>query len=205
MNQFQQKITIIFVQHFKVFFLLTILIVFGLGYFLFVKQFYLELKENRKKLIDLKQNELISKAKDLKNLKILKEEYQKLEGLEVQKLMAILPFKKNVPDLFKELENITQKSGVTLLSLDIIEGGAIDILNTSGNENEIKATEISKIESKNLKSLDISTEIGGLNYYTLKVFLNNLEKNIRLIDVISFNFSPNEKSQKINLRTYYLE
>ncbi|MFH1838076.1 MAG: type 4a pilus biogenesis protein PilO [Candidatus Kuenenbacteria bacterium] len=196
MNRFQQKIAIIFVQNFKIFLILTILIIFGLGYFLFVKQFYSELKEKRKELGDFKQNILITKKKQLDDLKILKKEYQKLEGLEVQKLLVILPFQKNIPDLFKQIEDITQKSGVTLLSLDIAEGGAMDISN---------AKEISLPENKNLKALNISAEIGGIDYFTLKVFLNNLEKNIRLIDVISFDFNSSKKTQKINLRTYYLE
>jgi hypothetical protein len=210
MNQFQQKITIIFIQNFKIFFILTILIIFGLGYFLFVKQFYSKTKEKEQELKNFSQNILIKK-KQLDALKILKEEYQKLEGLEIQKLLVILPFKKNIPDLFKQIEDITQKSGVTLLSLNITEGGVIDILNVDKNKivkNNPSADEKKEIfstENKNLKSLNISIEIGGVDYFTLKVFLNNLEKNIRLIDVISFDFDSSQKFQKMNLRTYYLE
>ncbi|MBI4653033.1 type 4a pilus biogenesis protein PilO [Candidatus Kuenenbacteria bacterium] len=207
MNQFQQKIAIIFVQNFKIFLVLTILIIFGLGYFLFVNQFYSELQEKRKELDNFSQNVLTIKKKQLDTLKTFKKEYQKLEGLEVQKLLVILPLKKNIPDLFKQIEDITQKSGLTLLSLDITEGGVVDILNANENKtakNETKK-EISSAENKNLKSLNISIEIGGVDYFTLKVFLNNLEKNIRLIDVISFDFGSSEKSQKMNLRTYYLE
>ncbi|MEK7166815.1 MAG: type 4a pilus biogenesis protein PilO [Patescibacteria group bacterium] len=196
MNKFQQKITVIFVQNFKLFLILTILVILGLGYFLFVKQFYLELKEKIKELKNFKQNVLITKKKQLDDLKIFKKEYQKLEGLEVQKLITILPFKKDMPELFKQIEDITQKSGVTLLSLDIADGGIM-------NASDTKETSLS--EGKSLKALNISAEVGGMDYYTLKVFLNNLEKNIRLIDVISFDFSLNDKSQKINLRTYYLE
>ncbi|MEK9130276.1 MAG: type 4a pilus biogenesis protein PilO [Patescibacteria group bacterium] len=210
MNQFQQKITIMFVQNFKFFVILTIMVVFGAGYFFFVKQSFFELKEKREKLINMGQNELTAKTKELKELKILKNEYQKLEGLEVQKLIAILPFKKNIPDLFRELENLTQKSGVSLLSLDITEGETIDDINLDENK-KIKET-IQKIENgtslseiKNLKSLNIAMEIGGINYYIFKIFLNNLEKNIRLMDVNSFNFDLNKKSQKIMLKTYYLE
>ncbi len=210
MNQFQQKIIIMFVQNFKFFVILTIMVVFGAGYFFFVKQSFFELKEKREKLINMGQNELTAKTKELKELKILKNEYQKLEGLEVQKLIAILPFKKNIPDLFRELENLTQKSGVSLLSLDITEGETIDDINLDENK-KIKET-IQKIENgtslseiKNLKSLNIAMEIGGINYYIFKIFLNNLEKNIRLMDVNSFNFDLNKKSQKIMLKTYYLE
>ena len=210
MNKFQQKITIMFVQNFKFFVILTIMVVFGAGYFFFVKQSFFELKEKREKLINMGQNELTAKTKELKELKILKNEYQKLEGLEVQKLIAILPFKKNIPDLFRELENLTQKSGVSLLSLDITEGETIDDINLDENK-KIKET-IQKIENgtslseiKNLKSLNIAMEIGGINYYIFKIFLNNLEKNIRLMDVNSFNFDLNKKSQKIMLKTYYLE
>jgi len=200
MNQFRQKITIIFVQYFKPLIFLMVLIIFGLGYSLFIKPSLLELKENRNNLINLKQNELIAKGKELKDLKILKKEYQKLEGLEVQKLIAIVPFEKNIADLFKELENLTQKSGVSLLSLDIAEGETIEIINFDKNKDE---TSLAK--SKNFKSLNISMEVGGLNYFTLKVLLNNLEKNIRLMNVNSFGFNLSNKSQKINLKTYYLE
>lgn len=158
-------------------------------------------------------------------IKQLDEEYQgNIEDL--QKLVAFLPNKEELPSLLVQLESLASANGLIMESVDFTEvskqkatAGQSKISSESGeiastktkNEQlaqeevtpEVVAAEPYKILSVNLQL------IGGYNSF--KNYLRAVEKNLRLMDVVSFNFSTQAGqttvqtifSFRININVYY--
>ncbi|NCC71661.1 hypothetical protein EOM09_08875 [bacterium] len=49
----------------------------------------------------------------------------------------------------------------------------------------------------------VEVELSDVNYQSLKQFLNIVENNLRIMDIYSLNFDPENKSVKAQIITYY--
>lgn len=86
--------------------------------------------------------------------------------------------------MMTEIEGIIKSNGFIVSSIGITDGGAV-----AGFENT-------------LGSYKTSIAITGANYEIFKRFLGELENNLRMIDVISLNFTP-DGGASFEIQTYY--
>lgn len=141
-----------------------------------------------------KINELESKKSNLAQIEKVYDSYKKISQEEIEKLSIMLPPEKDVPSLFIEMEALAKESGLALNSIDVAQAGAVSI--TAGVA-EGSAT-------LNMKKLNINLKIQGIDSYDrLKLFLGNVEKSIRILDLNSLSYSPAQDSYSISLVTYY--
>lgn len=141
-----------------------------------------------------KINELESKKSNLAQIEKVYDSYKKISQEEIKKLSIMLPPEKDVPSLFIEMEALAKESGLALNSIDVAQAGAVSI--TAGVA-EGSAT-------LNMKKLNINLKIQGIDSYDrLKLFLGNVEKSIRILDLNSLSYSPAQDSYGISLVTYY--
>lgn len=135
-----------------------------------------------REIILRQQKEIISRIE-----KIGKEIEENKEN--VNKLDLLLPKKRTVPDLIASIEAIAGNSGVVLEELSFSE------TSTLGEEFE---------------KLVANLTLNG-SYETFLKFLDSLEKNIRIADLIDFSVARKSQteSQELNFRlrfnTYYLK
>ncbi|MBU4482454.1 hypothetical protein KKC16_03330, partial [Patescibacteria group bacterium] len=54
-----------------------------------------------------------------------------------------------------------------------------------------------------LKEIKIDIKLSGSGYLNLKNLVELLEKNLRIFDIESFEYSPEKSDIELNLRTYY--
>jgi hypothetical protein len=102
----------------------------------------------------------------------------------VEKVSAVITGPKNSDEILVALETMANESGIDLSSIEMGQG------KSEG-----------KYEVINLK-------IGGAStYWSIQSFLNKMEKNTRLFDVIKVNLSDTGIGVRFNLETnvYYLE
>jgi len=151
---------------------------------------------------------LPAKAKELELLAQYNTKINDLESLAAQVesqnsrsmelLRQILPTQANVPELIAQLDALTKKSGFFIGNLGITESmGGFDK----------KASTSATTQGTNLRLLNITLTLSGGDYASFKVLLDNIEKNVRLLDVNSVSFSTNEGTSGgylLNLKTYYL-
>lgn len=164
----------------KILILIIPLIILGLSYLCLLKPKYTKLQTTGGLTLKNLKSSLETKEDYLENLKSLKISYNNLSTEEKDKLEQILPVKKDIPNLFVHFQNLVNLQGLKLAAISFTE------------EN---------LEGK-VKTLDINLDLRGGNYQILKSFLANLEKDVKIVDVVSINFA--KEGYNLKLKTYYL-
>lgn len=130
------------------------------------------------------QKKYQDKNQELAGLKGLKVDYANLADSE-KKILEALPSEKDLPGLFVQLESLANKNNVSLVNV------------------EIAAEEKKSNDRLHKLTVNIATDSG--DYFALKNFLADAEKNLRLMDVKAINFEPASKAFNLSLNVYYYE
>ncbi|MBT5337932.1 type 4a pilus biogenesis protein PilO [Candidatus Falkowbacteria bacterium] len=140
-------------------------------------------------LIEKKQQTLDIKEQELNQLKSIKVSYEDLEDSS-KKILQVLPDERDLPSVFVQLEALAYKHNLFLSTVDIAAE------QSTGEEKRKK----DKVE---LHKLVINLSLSGGDYFTLKNFLNDVENNLRLLDIRSIVYSPEGNTYNISMNTYY--
>ncbi len=139
-----------------------------------------------------KEQTLASKQKTWEDLKELEENYNRAK-VKVKDIPDVLPKEEEIPELLIQLEALAKENNMGLASINVIPGA--------------------ETEEALYKSLNISIGVAG-SYSNLKKYLDSVEKNMRIMDVTSIDFSATPVveegpldifSYTVNMRTYYIE
>lgn len=202
----EQRINMFLVRYFKWLVVLFVLIVFISSYIFLIKPKYQKItqlvganKISREQKY-LERKEYLAGIKDLINI------YKKINLSDIKKVNLILSKGNNYEELFTQLESIVLKSGLLIKSLKI------DSEEYVGKENILKKPKISRKESGTDSSLPseigrikVTLSIIGVDYFSLKNILNNIENNLMIMDIISLDFQPSNNSVDLDFYTYYLK
>ena len=135
----------------------------------------------------------------IKDLETLVSNIDNQYGRSLDLLRQVLPAQANVPELIAQVDALTRKSGFEMNSIDITESGATGLVKRGGTKNI-------QINNTPLRLVNINLSVTGGNYPSFKILLDNIEKNIRLLDLNSVSFSGGTSEAvgySLNLRTYY--
>jgi len=171
-----------------------VICIFIASYFTFIEKEIANIKNIGVVDFQKKKNELSEKNALLDKIKKVHESYLKINKDEIKKISLILPEEKDTASLFMEVESLARKSGLLLNGVDIAQGGAISVPASGGTDSP----------ALNINKLNINLKIQGIDKYDkLKLFLNNIEKEIRILDLNSLTYSPGTDSYALSLITYY--
>jgi cell division protein FtsB len=169
--------------------LFLIIVVFAtLAYFLLMPQ-YMHLADTRSKIVSEKQtldeetNTLAATNKLLKN-------YGDISPADEAKINVMLPTTADEPGIFSLFEFLAGRNKLSVLALDISEKEAAEDLKNLG---------VTQVQV----AINLAASPGSKDQYgDFKRFLADLEANMRLMDVISINYSPESSSYILNVNTY---
>lgn len=174
-------------QYFKVITPLAVILILVFGFIFLLKPKYNEVKVSGALNLEAKQASLANKESQLSQLQELVDNYNGLARGNIDKIEKILPREEDIPGLLAQLEKVVKNNGFNILSLDI---------------NSVQ--NLSKDKQKDLiKKLALTLTIEGGGYTNLKLFLNQIETNLRLFDVGSLNFTSGSNLYTLNISTYY--
>ncbi|MFC1686568.1 type 4a pilus biogenesis protein PilO [Patescibacteria group bacterium] len=199
------------------------LILVIIGYFVFLQPTWAE-RGQLKSENETKEQSYDMKQSELNQLEKVKETYVEAQT-EVEKAAKALPSEKEIPELVAQLEQITKEavalSQEPLVFKSFSVGAAISKSeekqaeadkNTGESEEEAtKATESESVTYETLdeggyKSLPVSVNLIG-SFNALEYYLENLEKNLRIIDVVSINIGGSQSlgslNFTVNLKVYF--
>lgn len=166
--------------------ILVMVIFLTAGYFLIWPE-YQKLSDNKNKLVTEKET-LENQNRTLADLQKLFNNYEDISAANKEKIMSMLPREVDEPGLFTLLETLAGRNGMVVLAADItIKDPAADLKNLG------------------LKEVNLAINLTGGEYFNLKSFLSDLETNLRLMDVISVNYTPEASSIILNIKTYRLD
>lgn len=180
---------------------LAAIIFISVRFFLWPK--YVEIRELGVLGYNQERNELALKQSELSRLEELARQLSAVSEAEVDRLRVLLPEEVNNPAIFRQMERLAQDNDLVLTRVSIGGGGGEE---TQGNGAAAgTASEALTSDVQGVASLNISVSFsGGQGYDHLKSFLASIEKNLMVLDITSFNYSPNQGDYSMNLITYYL-
>lgn len=156
------------------------------GYFL-IWPLYQNLSDAKNKLAAGKEA-LVSQNKILADLQKLFNNYEDISEANKERIISMLPREVDEPGLFALVETLAEKNKMVALAIDISEKDPSADLKNFG-----------------LKEVHLAVNLIGGEYIDLKNFLLDLETNLRLLDVISVNYTPEAGSVILNVKTYRLD
>ena len=148
-----------------------------------------------------KQAEVTAHQEYLLKLRKLKSNFEIFQSDDnYRKFLFALPGDPASPALFIQLDAIAQVNGVQLQRVDVVP--SLDSTVSSQPVQDTSSGLVTRLPV-GVKRVSVTLTLGRLEYTSFKNFMAELEKNIRLLDVVSFSFDPRAGSQTINLAAYY--
>jgi len=201
----RQRINNLLNKYFKWFVLLLIILLLIGGYYLVVKPKYRETMNSLKTHLRLeKQNYLVKKEK-LAKIKKLVSVYKDTKEEKIEKINNFLPSDHNYERLFTEVDSLVSRNGLLLGKLSIkVAGERIDREGRRDRRSrEKREANITRDLPSGVEKAELNVNVLGADYNSLKSLLTSLENNMRLMDVISVKFDPENGSAELLVWTYY--
>jgi len=203
-------------KNYKIGVISVFVLVLAVGLFWLVYPKYQSLKQQTSKSLPDKIEELRvleDYAAKIKELEQAIANWQTKNRQQVQTLEQVLPDTPKVPELIAQFDALARESGFLVNSFDFAESeatlaNAAVVLDAPRPKAKVKKTGLEHIKlDKDIRLVNITLNLTGGDYLSFKKFLDRLEKNMRLLDVVSIDFSSSlaqGTDYNIALRTYYL-
>ena len=185
-----KNLTVVFIlRYFSFILFFVVVVIFVLGWFLFVGPEYEQMKRIGSLDYLEKLNDYQEKQGELAALKALEQDYQELNFTEVRKLSQVLPPVEDLINIYGQMDGLAKELGLDLTSISISP----------------EASQMAEAETTSgVGVANISVNLSSIETYSaLKGFLEEIEKNIRLLDLSSFSYSPNTNAYSLSFTTYY--
>ena len=191
---YKNKLVELVNKHFRIIMIAVAVIILFLAYITIIGPKIAQIQDQGIFDYNAKKNELSSRQTYLERLKIMKEEYERINTQDILKISEILPEEEDISGIFVQLEALAKDSGLKLIKITI---------NKTARSVREGATGITT-GSSGIRTLEVSISVsGGEDYGNLKSFLDKIEKNIRLLDVQTVSFVP-KQNYVLMMQTYYL-
>jgi Tfp pilus assembly protein PilO len=208
-NLKSQQLTVFVNKFYKIINLILLVGIVAVGYIYLLQPKISAIRESVNSFLPQKQEEFAT----------LEEYGRKLNALETQvadylgenqsglnRLKEILPTASDMPELLVQLDKLVAKSGFSFSSIGFSESELAAEQNGQGSP----ASETEQLLSR-LKIVNITLNVAGGGYEEFLKLVANIESHVRLLDLVSANFSLPEASEgeiqgtySLQLRTYYL-
>ena len=199
-------------KYFKGVVVLVVLFIFLAGIIYIIIPRFQKTSSSSSRLIKDRKLELIREFQTLKDYQAIISEYSNIGVKDINRINKMIPLAYSREDLFIEMSHFLLENNFKADSLVVSdpnqkeEEGKYDAM---GRRNIAKKTEDTSLDLY-LKSLPIELgvwlidlELNDIDYPNLKRFLSLIEKNLKISDIYSLNFNPEDQSLQVQILTYY--
>lgn len=191
-----KQVSKFFVRYYEAIVAVLVLIVFIIGFVFIINPKYKKINEMKQyTLVDLTSGK--SKIEMyLNKLVEYRDSYKNISDVSKERIDKAIPRDNHVEVLYAQIENLTKKQGVAIRSLSIIDNPVSEEAKGKKEKGEEGALKLGQA--------NISLVVSGVDYNGLKRLLVAFENNLRLLDVFSINFKPEQKEAELIMYSYYL-
>ncbi|PIS42025.1 MAG: hypothetical protein COT24_05715 [Candidatus Kerfeldbacteria bacterium CG08_land_8_20_14_0_20_40_16] len=205
---YKNKILVLLAKYFRFILNGVIILLLFISFYFILWPKYSEINDEGSLDYESKVELLESRNQELAQLQDLEVKFNQITSAEIVKLEKILPSGKDFSDIFVQMENLAKESGLKLSRVSITEGGLVEVATDTGKNSTTSKSKTSSNTGKEIGAVNISLSVEGDNTYpALKIFLDNIEDNMRIVDIDSLSYTPptgESSSYTVNLKTYYL-
>ena len=149
--------------------------------------------------INEEQNFYASSERKLISLQAIGLIYSKISPADLQRFNSVLPDPYAKEKLFGELEETVGTGGWRLDSI------TINSEDVSARATATATGTLAELNDPHLQAVGVDLTISAIDYAGLKSLLKLLENNLRLIDITSISFSPEDMTVNLKVVTYYYQ
>lgn len=180
--------------------------------FFVIKPFISKLKDQNIQ-IKISEIEYREKKQKVDNFPTLKSEMEKNKD-NIQKLSLALPQEQNIPEILIQLQTISQTSKLPIFSISPSAKEFTQKTTATKSSQEEEATKETATEKRPSQSanlpivtpLTVSMSFEPAGFGEFLSFLQNIENNLRIMSIKTFNLSADEKGRltsSLIFETYY--
>jgi hypothetical protein len=195
-NNNKNKIYSFLVKNFDYFILIFVFFFIYFAYSYYFKGILIEIKKVESQKMNLEKEIYDEQENYLKRLYEVKDSLNEISPDDINKVGLILPEEDQKKELFHYLDKLIKENQ---MNLQFIKFSNLEYKKYN-NKDLIDQEDISSEVSR----LKIDMRISGVTYDRLKLLLNSIENNLRLMDVEFFNFSSLDKGElNLSVIAYY--
>jgi Tfp pilus assembly protein PilO len=169
---------VIIVKFYWVIVLVVFIAALFFEYFILIKPQVEQLRNGGELDLEARQNILKEQKNYLAKLQQLKEESDKINRTELEKINYVLARKISVPDILNQIKILSEQSDLEMTNFSFEYGGKVLTLNMKFEKG---------------------------TYHAVKEYLSQIEKNIRIMDIKEISISNVGGSLSLTIQSYYME
>jgi len=123
---------------------------------------------------------------------------------DIDNIEKIIPTDPNTPQIFTTLEAISKEVGVTIGTINFSLLDAPKKESIPSEDSQAQFSEQVENTKDGVSAIEINLSVSAGPYDEFKNFLDKVEKNMRLMDVVSLTYSPSGESYGLTVRSYYM-
>jgi Tfp pilus assembly protein PilO len=184
------------ITYFRALSLIILLATLAVGVFFVIYPKYRAIKSKTDSVLSDQSQKIEFQQQYIAILKQANTNFAKVNEEDLRRLNEFLPDKADTEKLLIQLEQYEKDSGMQFNSFSInesTEGQAENMLNNNSATDSMS----------HVGRIKISLSVAKLNYTQIKQFLDKLQTNLRLLDIVNVSFGSGSGGVVLDMYTYY--
>lgn len=199
----------LFAKAFPWLMILLVLVIAGLAYYFLFAPGVARLNSGGDLDPAIKETDRQTAQNYLAEVKKLQENFQNLQLDQLNAMQFALPNEIDVPGLYVQLNTIANQAGLQLKGVEITavdDTATLPTIAPAGTAlGGVTPASVSAKLPLSVKKVNIAVRLGLTDYASWKQFLQEVESNLRPLDVIAYTFDPKTNEQRLTLNAYYYQ
>jgi hypothetical protein len=200
-------------SYFHIFVLVFILLFLYLSFSFLIKPKFDKVTYYSDDILEERENEFIDIYKEFQLRKAVIHDFRQIEEIDKYRVGRMIPEEYSKDDLFVEIAYFLMENNFDIISVEVIDPSNLesqddnrdDLGRRTNNETDTSnpyETYLNQLPN-NVGTWLAKISLSDMNYRDLKRLLGILEKNLKLFDVFSLDFDPQEEVVEIEIFSYY--
>lgn len=160
------------------------LAILGIGYLFFLGPYYQKVLVFQQQSVEASRAKIAEQKKYLSALQDVEKYYHSLEQDVVESIRLAVPDENGISELYTQLEAMALSNGMALEAVDFAP--------------------LSVDRKNEYQTLNGTLQLSGGSYEQFKAFVGSVERNLRVMNIVSMKYAPDAVLYTIDFQVFYL-